>query len=164
MKPARYGSGAVRVALTPALEDTTISRTGRILAVTATLAGIGAAVGALLGMVAIAFVGFLREGPTGALESQKLFPVAAFMGGSVGVLLGPLSAWTLMRHVPIWKAIVGTAVGTAMGFVVGSWLGRVFHVTLDWALYGSVLGFLLAAVILRFRSPRAAAKVDAVVG
>lgn len=145
-------------------EDTTISRTGRILAVTAMLAAIGATVGALLGIVAITFLGFLREGLTGALASSKLYPVASFIGGSAGVLLGPLSAWTLMRHVPIWKAIIGTSLGTTLGFIVGSLMGRFLHVSLDWDLGTSVLGFLLAALILRLRSPRATASIDATVG
>jgi hypothetical protein len=115
-------------------------------------------------MVAIGFIGFLRGGPTGAVESSKLFPVAAFVGGAVGVLLGPLSAWTLMRHVPIWKAIIGTALGTMLGFIVGSWLGIFLHHSLDWAIGASVLGFLLAALTLRLRSPRTAPRIDAVAG
>jgi hypothetical protein len=131
-----------------------MSRIASGLKVTAALAVLGAAVGALLGIVAIAFIALVTGGPSALRDSPVLFPAAATIGAGAGVVLGPVAAWTLMRHVPIWKAIAGTAAGTTIGFVIGYWLTQPLHLEVSWAIGAGLLGFLVSAVTLRLRKRR----------
>lgn len=76
---------------------------------------------------------------------------AGLFGGVAGMVLGPLLAWMLMRHVPIWLAVAGTMLGTVAGWMLGLFLW-------DWGnAYGmAFVGFVTAALVLRFRTPRRA--------
>lgn len=82
------------------------------------------------------------------LSGQSFF-IGAVFGGLMGGILAPIAAWTLMRRVPIWRAIVDTAVGTVIGAVVG----LVFQPQHDTAWLSPILlavgGFALAAIRLR---------------
>ena len=75
--------------------------------------------------------------------------MAALFGGVLGAILAPIAAFTLMRHVPIWRAMVetalGTAVGVAIGWVAGPRMGRAAL----WPIGLGLLGFIVAAVRLR---------------
>lgn len=85
----------------------------RVLAVTAGLAVTGAIVGGVLGaLLVLAFAVTKGEAPA----DPELYLFAATLGGLVGCVLGPISAWLLMRRIPLWQAIGGTALGTAAGF------------------------------------------------
>jgi hypothetical protein len=123
----------------------------RVLKLTAALAAFGAVVGALVGLVAIGFVYLLGE-RTGMILVGPVFLAAAFIGAKTGFVLGPIAAWTLMRRVPIWKAIAGTALGAVIGFIVGYWLAWSNRQPL-WAMGGTLCGFLVAALLLRVLSP-----------
>jgi hypothetical protein len=119
----------------------------RIAAITLTLALIGAAVGCALGAVAMWGLTMSMEAPDGRAFFVR---VAALFGGVLGFVLAPVAAWTLMRHVPIWRAIVETALGTAIGIVAGVALGATLvpYAVLGPAAFG-VAGFAAAAVRLR---------------
>ena len=120
----------------------------RIIQVTIGLSALGLVVGGILGGGLLALLGF-RMGDT--ISGDVLYYGALF-GGAMGAALAPLAAWTLMRHVPIWRAITETAVGT----VVGTTIGLVFQPLWDTAWLSppvlGIAGFALAAI--RLRLPR----------
>jgi hypothetical protein len=82
---------------------------------------------------------------------HSLVPVA-YMGGMVGTVMGtvlaPLAAWTLMRRVPLWRAIAETAAGTIIGTLVG------FILVPTSPPLVSVAGFVVAAIRLRVSTSR----------
>jgi hypothetical protein len=134
-----------------------MSRLLRILKVTAALAGIGAVVGGLVGVVIAVLIG-VSQGNFAWAYLASVF--ACMIGAVAGVILGPTAAWLLMRRVTIWKAVVGTAVGAALGFFGGLLFLVLYHRSDGlWPFYGSVLGFLLAALTLRLTSHSSAETV-----
>jgi hypothetical protein len=76
--------------------------------------------------------------------------IGAWFGGVLGAVLAPIAAWTLMRHVPIWRAIADTSVAT----LIGAATGLIFEPRYDTAWLSAPLlgiaGFVLAAIRLRF--------------
>ena len=129
----------------------------RSLAITASLAAVGAIVGGLVGVVAIALDGLLIAGNVDVLASP-LALAAAFIGGVAGVFLGPLAAWTTMRRAPIWKAIAGTAAGATIGLIVGYGIAMIYDRGFGWPIGGALLGFFLAAELIRVSSRKRAEK------
>ena len=127
----------------------------RIAAVTAGLVAAGTAVGAVLGVLVTAMLlGSAGGGLALMLNIDTVLFIGAY-GAAMGAVLGPLAAWLLMRHVPLWKAIGGTALGT----LAGSALGLVGDGQMGFP--GALLGFCAAAVYLRFRSPRRSRRAGA---
>jgi hypothetical protein len=124
-------------------------RVRRIAAVTAGLAAAGAAAGALVG-VGIGLLGVLIAGSSAA--DAEFFTFAALFSAAVGAVLGPATAWLLMRHVPFGRAIGATALGTVAGALVGMMVPGPFF------LYGGLIGFALGAVSVRLLTPRRAAR------
>lgn len=123
----------------------------QIIQVTIGLSALGLVVGGILGGGLIVLLGF-RMGEF-RISGQELYYGALF-GGAMGVALAPLAAWTLMRHVPIWRAITETAVGT----VIGTTIGLVFQPLWDTPWLSppvlGIAGFAVAAI--RLRLPRRA--------
>src|SRR5215207_8620758 len=110
------------------------SRVFRILGVTAGLGVAGGVVGGALGVLAFLFI-TLVSGRIEWMRSMAAFvDTAALFGATIGAVLAPIAAWTLMRHVPIWRAIVETAVGTAGGVVVGYFAGRLLPSGILWPI------------------------------
>jgi len=134
----------------------------RNLAVTAGLAAIGGVVGAVMGALGGALitlasaVGLIREGPAGYFD----IPFAAAFGAAAGSVLAPIAAWSLMRHVPLWKAILQTTAGTALGVVVGYLSAPLIHLGLLGPIVFGVTGFVGAAVRLRVTRPQKASELD----
>jgi hypothetical protein len=121
------------------------TRLRRILIITAALAGLGAVVGSILGSL---LVTALMAIAARAWNATILLAGAEF-GAAVGFVLAPVAAWTLMRRVPIWRAIVDTAVGTTVGAGLGLLLQpRFTAVGLSPVVLG-VIGFSAAALRLR---------------
>ena len=118
----------------------------RIIQVTIGLSVLGLVVGGILGGGLIALLGF-RMGDF-RISAEELYYGMLF-GGATGAALAPLAAWTLMRRVPIWRAITETAVGT----VVGTTIGLVLQPLQDTAWLSppvlGIAGFALAAIRLR---------------
>ena len=103
------------------------------------------------------------------VRSDLTLPVlAAALGcGVLGLVLAPLAAWTLMRHVPLWRALGETALGTALGGIAGylvpadAWP---FPFPFGPPLLLALVGFILAALRLRLthrvKAPLAGADVE----
>ena len=127
----------------------------RAAQITGVLAAFGASVGALLGGALVALLG-VRLGDF-RLDAE-LLTIGAQFGATTGAVLAPVAAWTLMRRVPLWRAIAETATGTVLGAAIGlvgqpllqtAWLSPVFL---------GVAGFALAAIRLRFAPPTGPAR------
>jgi hypothetical protein len=126
----------------------------RILAVIAGLVAGGTVFGALAGAVAITIVmtlfGWGLSGMYGGLLLE-----AARMGAVLGAVLSPTAGWTLLRRVPLGRALTGTFVGTVIGGILGVGLGFLaypFGLLIGPPL-GGIAGFLAAAIRLRRRFP-----------
>ena len=125
-------------------------RLRRILAVTAGLSVTGFLLGAVLGALLFGAASVIAAG----VRPNLALPVlgAALGCGVLGLVLAPLAAWTLMRHVPLWRALGETALGTALGGIAGylvpphSWP---FPFPFVPPLLFALLGFVLAALRLR---------------
>jgi hypothetical protein len=134
----------------------------RIVQVTLALSALGAVAGGILGGGLVALLG-IRIGSL-HLSGEVLLAGTEF-GAAMGGVLAPLAAWTLMRRVPIWRALTETALGT----VLGCGVGLIFQPLRDTAWLSppllGIAGFILAAIRLRFRVrtavPRAAFDVQA---
>ena len=90
--------------------------------VTALAIGAGAALGLLVVGAAIGFGVASGRSITGR-DVVGLFVLGALWGGVFGLALGPLTAFGLLRAVPLWRAVLGTGAGTVLGvaatFVLG---------------------------------------------
>lgn len=128
----------------------------RILAVTAGLAAAGAVVGGVLGGLLVSLL-MLLDGP--ARWEAIGFLAGAEFGAAVGFVLSPIAAWTLMRTVPLWRAIGETAIGTTVGAGIGLVLQPSFRVIALSPIVLGVVGFAAAALRLRlFYRDRGAAR------
>jgi hypothetical protein len=120
----------------------------RVALVTLGLIPTGAAAGALAGALGVtiwmSFVGGIRA----ALDSQ-LWAFAGMVGGALGAVLLPIAGFTVLRYVPLGRALAETIVGTAIGGALGvQFLGQ------GW-LVGALAGFGVAAIRLRALAKRA---------
>ena len=119
----------------------------RILQITVGLSILGAVVGGALGALLVAMLA-ARVGGFGG-PGELLLTGSAF-GAAMGAALAPLAAWTLMRHVPLWRAVSETAIGTVLGASVGLILQPMHDVAWLSPVYLGVVGFVLAGLRLRF--------------
>ncbi|HEU0015706.1 MAG TPA: hypothetical protein VFQ45_18660 [Longimicrobium sp.] len=117
----------------------------RILLVTLGLSVAGAIVGTAVGWAVLVSWG-LFDGVI-AVTDPFVVEFAFIVAGRMGAVLGPVAAWLLMRHVPIGRAIGGTALGTFAGGIAG------IALVIDPVLSG-MAGFAAAAVWLRAATPR----------
>ena len=120
----------------------------RIAAVTLALSAIGAVVGGVMSALAFWTLA-VAVGLPPRPEDWRVVRTAAEIGGILGAVLAPVAAWTLMRHVPLWRAIVETALGTALGIAVGWAVGPRVQGGPVWPFGLGLAGFFLAAVRLR---------------
>src|SRR6185295_16927914 len=99
----------------------------RIFGVTGGLIVVGAFAGALAGLIALIPIPIQHAlRPTiddGFVSFGDLAPYALAFGAMLGAVLGPMLAWSMLRHVPLWRVVVhplvGTVIGTALGWIVG---------------------------------------------
>jgi hypothetical protein len=128
--------------------------------VTLALAGLGAAAGASIALVAhtILFFMYLRTNDLARELARgfgpELFRDVLLRGALLGALVGPPVAWTLLRRVPVGWAVLGVAAGALVGGlggdqVLGEHFGRApLAIRLVW-LWGALAGVVLAALVLR---------------
>lgn len=119
----------------------------RVAGVTAALAGTGAVLGAGLsaGLVALGAFGMRTAAlavPGGAVLT------AAGMGAVLGAVLTPLTALSLLRQVALGKSLLFTVIGMSVGLSAGH-LATAQPLP---AVGAGVAGFLLTALVLRFRA------------
>jgi hypothetical protein len=126
----------------------------RIVLVNAGLLVAGALFGALAGMAALAVAVALTEGLRDALDPEVLV-FGAFVGALFGGVLFPSAMWLLLRRVPLGLAVLGTVAGTVAGGVLG-WVLPFPALGNEVArgLWGGVLGFACACLLLRLRASR----------
>ncbi|HVE79890.1 MAG TPA: hypothetical protein VNA89_13575 [Gemmatimonadaceae bacterium] len=127
-----------------------MSRWKRIAAVCGGLAVAGAAVGAVFGMIALAVFALSYADSGAGMSAGEVAEVLAFVatvGGALGAVLAPAVWWACLRHVPLGRAIGGTALGAAGGALVAG-LAAPMHV-----IPFTAVGFLAAAVYMRVRTP-----------
>jgi len=114
----------------------------------------GGVVGALVGAV----VGYLTVAAGNGANIEIDPEFGAFFGSMYGAPLGavlfPLAGWLLMRRVALGRGLLGTALGTTVGGLIGWFLpfgdkNLMFGNALTRVLTASVVGFLLAVLALR---------------
>jgi hypothetical protein len=116
----------------------------RILAVTLGLTLTGAIVGAAIGaIVLLGWVSATRS-PGSPFPVAELLGIGAIFGAYIGAVIAPIAAWTLLRRVPLGRAIAGAAIGTAIGAVVGGLIAPIGPII------GGIAGFVGGALYLRF--------------
>ena len=123
-------------------------RLGRVAALTASLALVGALIG---GVVAgtLRTVWELVAGYKSDVVGVSL--VFAMAGAALGAVLAPTTAWLFLRRVTLGRAIANTTVGTTIGAAIGLLIETVVlkRATLQLGVVGALLGFFVAAVRLR---------------
>ncbi|MBB4638698.1 hypothetical protein [Longimicrobium terrae] len=119
----------------------------RAILVTLGLSAAGAVFGAIAGLVAQ--VAWMLLEWDGWFRYPEVLVFGAGMGMIAGAVLAPLTAWLLMRHVPLGLAFGGTLLGTVAGAAVGATMG-----SLPGAIYGGFIGYAASALVLRFRVAR----------
>jgi hypothetical protein len=120
----------------------------RIAAVMAALVVVGGIVGTIVGTVLLLGWQLAVEGPdsiSDGLEITLVFGLS--FGGGLGALLGPLAAWTLMRHVPLWLAVGGTTAAT----LASGGLTLLLTSNPMAAMLIGVVGFMMTAAYLNIR-------------
>jgi hypothetical protein len=130
--------------------DRRVTEFRRMVAVTLAVAAAGAVIGAVLAVLSVAGV-LLALGGAQRFRVLAPFIFVAGFGGALGFILAPLAAWTLMRYVPLWRALVETALGTAFGLAIGSLVGPMRGGDEFWALLLGLAGFGAAALRLRVK-------------
>lgn len=132
-------------------------RIKRIAAVTAGLILAGGIFGTIVGMAVLIAWGLVDGDVVGFSELGSLLPFSLVFGGGPGAVLGPLSAWLLMRNVPLGLAVGGTTLGTLAGGVAA------LIATADpfAAMFYGVVGFGISAIALRIRYPHRTALPNA---
>ncbi|HEY0151901.1 MAG TPA: hypothetical protein VGB92_07885 [Longimicrobium sp.] len=121
----------------------------RALGVTAALCLAGGVVGALLGVGLLAILSLVVDGRGGFPYIVEAYALAAAVGGVLGGVLVPVSAWTLLRRVPFGLVFAGASAGTAAGGTLGLLLSGLDPLM---AVAGAVSGYLVSAAYLYRRS------------
>lgn len=141
-----------------------MTRTQTALVVTAGTVAAGGVIGALSGVAAlgaVALVVYRIAIPT------ILIPIASAVGASLGACLAPLIAWTLLREVPIGRAIIILAAAAGIGGAIGLLVGlphlnpyepfSLLRAPLPQAVIGASLASVLAATVLRLSARKSGA-------
>lgn len=120
----------------------------RVAGVTAGLAVVGAVAGAAVADVVLAAALLVTQGPIAVFRELVIYMIGGLVGAACGLLCGPIAAWTLLRKVPIGRAILEPSIGAAIGGALGLFLARPGGIFAP--IGGAIAGLLLAAIRLRY--------------
>jgi len=120
----------------------------RVAGVTAGLAVAGAVSGAVVADVVLAAAIGVTQGPLAVLRDPFVYLIGGLVGAGCGFLCGPVAAWTLLRRVPLGRAILEPSIGAAIGGALGLFFARPGGVFAP--IIGAIAGLLIAAIRLRF--------------
>ena len=134
-------------------------RVSRVLAVTLGLTAAGAVTGAVCGFLALTPLvvsQWIRPSPDYNFATfSDLAPWATGAGAVLGAVCGPVLAWSLLRHVPLWRVVLWAAAGTVLGSLAAWALaGASLTPGLPSIFGGALLGMVIAGVMLRRRVAR----------
>ena len=124
----------------------------RVIGVTLGLSAAGIAFGAVAGAAALGAVLVLEQGLPLAAD-PRVFLFAGALGAALGAMCAPLAGWLLLRRVPLGRAFAGLTLGTILGGVAG-WFAPVTFNEITQPIAAAALGFLGAALVLRFKAAR----------
>lgn len=119
----------------------------RVAGVTAGLAVAGAVAGAAVADVVLATALLVTQGPIVVFREGFIYVVGGLVGAACGLICGPIAAWTLLRKVPIGRAILEPSIGAAIGGALGLFFARPGGLFAP--IGGAIAGLLLAAIRLR---------------
>jgi len=128
----------------------------RILLVTVGLAVTGGVAGAVCGVLALLPLLISQwmwaSSDVRFATFRDVAPWAASAGAVLGAVCGPLLAWSLLRHVSLWRVILWATAGTVMGSFAG-WAVAKNPILpgVEAILLGALIGMILAGVGLRIR-------------
>jgi hypothetical protein len=139
-----------------------MAHVGRIIAITLGLSAAGVVFGGIAGALALA-LSLAIGGSFDLFSHPAAFAVPAALGAVIGAIGAPAMAWLLLRHVPLGKAVAWSTLGTVAGAVVGWTVAVALHDATPWlhtsmgdevkgAILGALVGFLVAAFVLRRRA------------
>ena len=132
-----------------------MSHAGRIVGVTAGLAGAGALFGGLAGGSAFCVSIILSATYLDLEFLAESFLFAGAFGAVIGSIAAPLLAWLLLRHVPFGRVFLGLVIGTIVGGIIGWFAAPRLSLLMYDSLGAAFLGCLTAAIVLRYRVQRA---------
>ena len=119
----------------------------RVLGVTVGLAAASAVAGSFVANAVIAVALLVSQGPIAVFRDPFVYAIAGAVGAACGFFCGPVAAWTLLRKVPLGRAILEPSIAAAIGGALGLTLLDTRGI---WApIGGAVAGLLLAAIRLR---------------
>jgi hypothetical protein len=122
---------------------------GRVAAVTASLALVGAVIGGVVGggllLVRSLVLGLAQSDVVGLSLAGTAFSAL------LGAVLAPATAWMFLRRVALGRAIAQTTIGTTVGAALGMVIEAVIlkRPTVLFGVIGALVGFFAAAVRLR---------------
>jgi hypothetical protein len=108
--------------------------------------------GAVTSVTALLIATALTEGVPVPIHFDVLIFVAGF-GAVLGTIAAPAGGWLLLRHVPLGRAMLWSVLGTVVGAVT-LWTVPLGRDQIGRAIIGAVAGFLVAAIVLRWTTPR----------
>ena len=120
----------------------------KVAGVTAGLAVAGAVSGAVVADIVLATALLVTQGPLAVLRDPFVYLIGGLVGAGCGFICGPIAAWTLLRRVPLGRAILEPSIGAAIGGALGLFFappGGIFS-----PIIGAIAGLLVAAIRLRF--------------
>ena len=125
----------------------TVVSPSRVVGVTAGLAVASAVAGAVVADAVLATALVITQGPLAVFRDPIVYLVGGVVGAACGLVCGPVAAWTMLRNVPLGRAILEPSVAAAIGGAVGLLLAEPRGI---WGpIGGAVAGLLLAAIRLR---------------
>jgi hypothetical protein len=117
---------------------------GRVAAITGLLGVLGGVAGALGGALIMTALTMFEGGPY--FSFLELLGIAGGVGFTFGVVAGPTLGWTLLRRVPLWRAVGETAAAAGVAVTVALALGASMTATFVWPAAAA----LAAALRLRW--------------